>query len=237
MVNICIADLRKDLRTGASAERAAHAQKYVKTAPGEYGAGDKFLGLRVPEVRRLARKYRKLTLKQATSLLRSPVHEERQLALFVLVLQFERGQEVERERIFTIYLDHTQWINNWDLVDASAHHIVGGWLQTRDRKLLTELAASNILWERRIAVIATFLFIHQHDFSDALRIAELLLADKQDLIHKAVGWMLREIGKRDLEVAERFLRKHYPKMPRTMLRYAIEKFPEPKRQAYLKGTI
>jgi 3-methyladenine DNA glycosylase AlkD len=218
-------------------DKAAHAQGFFKTAPGQYGEGDVFLGIRVPETRKMARKCQDLTLKQATSLLHSKFHEERLLALLVLAWQFSRGDIKKQRSIFNIYLDNTRFINNWDLVDSSAHLIVGPWLENRPRKKLVQLAQSDMLWERRIAMMATFHFIRKNDFQDSLTIAEMLVHDSHDLIHKVVGWMLREIGNRDRQVEEAFLLQYYRKMPRTMLRYAIEKFPEPLRLQYLKGTI
>jgi 3-methyladenine DNA glycosylase AlkD len=167
--------------------------------------------------------------------LRSPVHEERLLALLIMVGRYGKGDERERNRIYRLYLGSTRWINNWDLVDVTAAHVVGAHLEKRDRSLLTSLARSPSLWERRIAVMSTFHFIRRDDFGDTLRIARLLLGDGEDLIHKAVGWMLREVGKRDRRVEEAFLRKHSADMPRTMLRYAIERFPEKLRLRYLKG--
>jgi len=216
--------------------KAAHAQGFFKTGPGQYGEGDIFLGIRVPETRKMAKQCRDLSVKQVTTLLQSKFHEERLLALFVMVWQFPRGDIKQQRILFNLYLENTKFINNWDLVDASAHFIVGPWLQDRPRKLLFDLANSEMLWERRIAMMATFHFIRKNDFQDALVIAEKLLADEHDLIHKAVGWMLREIGNRDRAVEEAFLLQYYHQMPRVMLRYAIEKFPEELRLQYLKGT-
>ncbi len=218
-------------------KKADHAQGFFKTGPGQYGEGDIFLGIRVPQTRKMASRCRGLSLKQITTLLKSKYHEERLLALFVLVWQFPRSESLKQEAIFDLYIGHSAYINNWDLVDSSAHFIVGPWLQKRPRTLLSQLALSDLLWERRIAIIATFHFIRNNDFSDALVVSEILINDDHDLIHKAVGWMLREIGNRNRAVEEDFLRIHYHTMPRTMLRYAIEKFPEDLRQAYLKGTI
>jgi 3-methyladenine DNA glycosylase AlkD len=232
-----LAEIRSEMRALGDSEKAAHAQGFFKTGPGQYGEGDRFLGIRVPVTRMVAKKCRGLTLKQTTGLLHSPYHEERLLALFVWVWQFPRANNRDQQKIVDLYLANTRHINNWDLVDSSAHLIVGPWLQDRPRDLLYGLATSDILWERRIAMMSTFHFIRQKDFDDALRIAEVLLLDDHDLIHKIVGWMLREIGNRDLESEEAFLRRHFRVMPRTMLRYAVEKFPEELRQQYLKGTI
>jgi 3-methyladenine DNA glycosylase AlkD len=214
-----------------------HLQRFFKTAPGEYGAGDKFLGLRVPALRRLVRDYRQLDDSHALEMLASTWHEERLLALMLLVDGYDRGDGSRRERIHRAYLEHTRYINNWDLVDASAGYIVGPHLDPREIDLLERLARSDDIWERRIAIISTFHFIKRNEFGPTLKIAGLLLQDSHDLIHKAVGWMLREVGKRDRKVEDAFLKKHYRKMPRTMLRYAIERHPERIRKHYLAGTI
>ncbi|MFQ5675665.1 MAG: DNA alkylation repair protein [bacterium] len=236
-MNVSLKELKAQTEKMANKEIADHSQRFFKTGPGEYGEGDKFLGIRVPETRKLARKFRGLPHAEVLELLKSEFHEERLLALFILVENFKKGSEVEKAEIYHAYLSHTKFINNWDLVDSSAHQIVGGFLSDRDRRPLDNLAKSQNLWERRIAIIATYCFIKRGDFSDTLKIAEILLSDKEDLIHKAVGWMLREIGNRDLDSEEKFLQKHYKTMPRTMLRYAIEKFDENKRRAYLRGKI
>ena len=229
--------LRTALKALADPKVAAHSQRFFKTGPGQYGEGDQFIGIRVPVLRRLARQYKDLPIEQAENLLRSKIHEYRQVALFILVGRYRRGNEAEREVIYTCYLRNTVHINNWDLVDASAEHIVGAWLQNRSREPLKRLAAAGSLWERRMAVLATFHYIKKGEYEETLRIAQLLIGDREDLIHKAVGWMLREVGKRSSATAEVFLRRHYRAMPRTMLRYAIEKLPEAKRQAFLKGHI
>ena len=229
-----LASVRRDIRKIARAERAATNKWFFKTAPGEYGAGDRFLGVTVPQLRALAREYRDMPLESVVRLLQSPWHEERLLALLILVGQHVRGDRNTRRAIYQAYLRNTRCINNWDLVDCSAAQIVGAHLQTGPRgPLLRRLARSNSLWERRIAMIATYHYIRQKDFKDAQAVATLLRRDEHDLIHKAVGWMLREIGKRDRRVEERFLRKYARTMPRTMLRYAIEKFPPPLRRKYL----
>lgn len=209
--------------------------RFFKTGPGEYGEGDSFAGLRIPAVRKLASEYRDLPLAECSRLLRSRVHEVRMLALLILVRAYAKGEAAARERIFGLYLKSTRRINNWDLVDASAEHIVGAHLVSGSANLpiLDELAASRQLWERRIAIMATFHFVKKRQFEPTLRIAEKLLRDEHELIHKAVGWMLREVGNRDLTTEERFLRRHAVEMPRTMLRYAIEKFPEGKRKAWM----
>ena len=210
---------------------------FFKTGPGEYGEGDRFLGIRVPTIRSVARRHADLPLPGIRALLKSVYHEERLLALLIMVLQFQRGDEAKRRALYELYLSSTDRINNWDLVDLSAQQIVGAWLFDRSRRPLRGLARSASLWERRIAIVATYHYIKQGDVSDTLSIAEILLHDTHDLIHKAAGWMLREVGKRDRAEEERFLRRHYRAMPRTMLRYAIERFPEPLRRAYLAGTV
>jgi 3-methyladenine DNA glycosylase AlkD len=216
--------------------RAEGVARFFKTGPGEYGHGDRFLGLRVPQVRALAREYRDLPLAETATLLRSPWHEARLLALLILVGLYQRGDEAARAAIHRLYLRSTASINNWDLVDCSAEHIVGPHAPAVRRALLRRLARSSNLWERRIAMLATFHDIKVRRFAEPLAIAGLLVNDRHDLIHKAVGWMLREVGNRDRAVEEAFLRKHAATMPRTMLRYATEKFPEPLRQKYLKRS-
>jgi 3-methyladenine DNA glycosylase AlkD len=232
-----VQEIRAKLRKLGDKERAKNSQWFFKTGPGEYGEGDRFLGIKVPELRKLAKEYQAIPLTETTQLLQSPIHEERLLALLILVRAFANGDERFKETIYHLYLDNTQYINNWDLVDLSAVYIVGAFLMEKSKKPLYALAKSNSLWERRIAIIATFYFIKDGELTESMKIARMLLSDKEDLIHKAVGWMLREVGKRHLATEERFLKEHYKKMPRTMLRYAIEKFPEPKRQRYLKGKI
>ncbi len=230
-------ELRARLRTHADPAIAAHSQGFFKAFPGGYGEGDRFHGIRVPVVRAVARGGRDLTLKQVLSILRSKWHEERLMALVIMVERFKRADEAERRELHEAYLANTEHVNNWDLVDISAHHLVGAWLLDRDRKLLRRLARSRSLWEQRIAVIATFAFIREHQFGDTLELADLLLHHEHDLIHKAVGWMLREVGNRDRAVEEAFLADRYAGMPRTMLRYAIEKFPERRRKQYLRGSV
>lgn len=228
-----LASVRRDIRKLARAGHAKSNRSFFKTAPGEYGAGDRFLGVTVPQLRTLAREYRDMPLKYVARLLQSPWHEERLLALLILVSQYVRADARARHTIHQLYLRNTRSINNWDLVDSSASQIVGAHLETRNRRVLRRLARSKSVWERRIAMIATYHYIRQRDFKDALAIAALLRRDEHDLIHKAVGWMLREIGKRDRRAEERFLRKHARRMPRTMLRYAIEQFPPALRRKYM----
>jgi 3-methyladenine DNA glycosylase AlkD len=234
MVKPSIVHLRRDLRKVATPARARVNSWFFKTGPGEYGEGGRFLGATLPELRRLARAYRELPLGQASRLLRSPWHEERLLALLILIEQYRRGDAAARNAIYRLYLRSTKYVNNWDLVDCSAEHIVGRHLDGGDRTRLRRLARSRSLWERRIAMLSTFHYIKQQQFDDALAIAEALLSDEHDLIHKAVGWMLREIGKRNRRAEERFLRAHARHMPRTTLRYAVEKFPAPLRRRYLR---
>jgi 3-methyladenine DNA glycosylase AlkD len=228
-------EVRARFRKLASKETAQALQWFFKTGPGEYGEGDVFIGIKVPTLRAVAKEFEAAPFDTLKALLTSKIHEERALALMILVRQFDRGSDEARERIYRFYLAQMRFINNWDLVDGSAPYIVGPYLWTRDRKQLYVLARSASLWEKRIAILATQYFIRQNDFADALKISKILLTDEHDLIHKAVGWMLREIGKRDLAAEEEFLKAHYRKMPRTMLRYAIERFPEPKRRRYLRG--
>ncbi len=235
-----LAEVRRELHALADPEVATFLQGFFRTGPGGYGKGDRFLGIRVPRLRSLARAHRNLSLDEALELLRSPWHEERLLALFILVDRHKRVGGEEREAIFRAYLDNTRYVDNWDLVDASAPGIVGGHLdpgEARTLATLETLARSAVLWERRIAILATYPWIKADQFGPTLRIAEMLVQDPHGLIHKAVGWMLREVGKRDRGVEEIFLRAHYRTMPRTMLRYAIERFPEESRVGYLRGEV
>lgn len=216
---------------------AIHSTRFFKTGPGEYGEGDQFLGIRVPELRKLVKQFRDLAVQDMLALLHSSFHEKRLLAALMLVDGFQRGSEAEQQAIYDLYLEHIPTsINNWDIIDTTCPHIIGAWLYKRDRFILYTLAASNNLWQRRASVLACFYFIRQNDFADGLKIVESLLLDREDLIHKASGWMLREIGKRDREVEERFLEKHCRTMPRTMLRYAIERFEQEKRKYYMEAA-
>ncbi|MDZ4165983.1 MAG: DNA alkylation repair protein [Smithellaceae bacterium] len=228
--------MRQRLRQFASGEKAIILQRFFKTGPGQYGEGDRFLGIVTPDIRLVAKECRDAPLAAIRKLLRSMWHEERLLALLILVGRFERGDARIQKKICDLYLRSARFINNWDLVDLTAPKIVGPFLADKPRAPLYRLAASENLWERRIAILATFHFIRRGDFTDTLAISGLLLRDREDLLHKAVGWMLRETGKRDSAVLEGFLRKHYAALPRTTLRYAIERFPEPKRKQYLEGT-
>jgi 3-methyladenine DNA glycosylase AlkD len=227
-------DARNQLQSLASPTAAKAAARFFKTGPGQYGEGDTFIGINVPTLRTVARSFRALPLDEIQSLLHSPIHEERHLALMILVLQVTKCEDAHRKRAFDLYLGNTRFVNNWDLVDCSAPQIVGGFLLTRPKKPLYALAKSKSLWERRIAIVSTQHFIRHDKFGETLAISELLLKDTEDLIHKATGWMLREVGKKDQSVLEGFLDRHAGVMPRTMLRYAIERFPSEQRRAYLQ---
>lgn len=226
-------EIKAALRQAARPGDAEFLQRFFKTAPGEYGAGDVFLGVRVPAVRQLARRGDGLARAEVLQLLRSRFHEERLLALVLLVRRFERGTEPERQEVVDLYLREIQWVNNWDLVDVSAPTILGGWLLTRPRGLLNRLGRSPSLWERRIAVLATFALIRAGQYADTLRLCGRLLNDREDLMHKACGWMLREIGKRDRATLLEFLEAHVAVMPRTTLRYAIEHLSPAERKRWL----
>ncbi len=228
---------RKELERHGSKEKARILQGFFKTGSGEYGEGDVFLGVKVPEIRKIAGRHQDMKLRDTVRLLKSSIHEERLLALIILILRFSRSSESEKKAVFELYLKHTRYINNWDLVDLTAGQIVGAFLANKSKKVLYGLARSKNLWERRISIIATHHFIRNNKFNDTLKIARILISDEDDLIRKAVGWMLREVGKRDLNAEEKFLEKHYQTMPRVTLRYAIERFPESKRKSYLKGKI
>ena len=232
-----IPEIQRRLRKLANKEKARILQGFFKTGPGQYGEGDVFLGITVPVLRKMAKEWRETTVADSLTLLRSELHEQRMLALFLLLQTYQQGDEAVRKKIYGAYLKNTRHINNWDLVDLSASHIVGDYLSDKNRTPLYALARSRDLWEKRIAIIATLRFIRDDEYADTLAIAALLVRDDRDLIHKAVGWMLREVGKRDVATLERFLQEHYRVMPRTMLRYAIERFPEAKRQRYLKGKV
>jgi 3-methyladenine DNA glycosylase AlkD len=231
-----MANLKQEIAKHANAKCAAIMQRYFKTGKGEYAEGDIFLGLNVGEQRKIAKKFNEVGLSELKPFLNSGIHEGRLIALFILVEKFAKAGEEEKKKIFDFYLENMQGINNWDLVDLSAPKIIGQFLLGKDKSSLYKLAKSQSIWEKRIAIMATHAFIRQKQFEDALKISEILLQDRHDLIHKAVGWTLREIGKTDLAAEEKFLKIHCKEMPRTMLRYAIEKFPEKKRKAYLNGS-
>ena len=236
-MNNQVANIKNEMRKLANKKIAEHSQRFFKTGKGQYGEGDIFLGIRVPVLRKIAKKFRRISLAEVSKLLESKFHEERLLSILMLVNLFKSGDEDDQELIYELYLDKTKFINNWDIVDISAGNIVGAFLFEKDKAPLYRLVLSENLWERRIAIVATFYFIRNDEFDDTLKIAEILFTDKEDLIHKAVGWMLREVGKRVIEIEEEFLEEHYLKMPRTMLRYAIERFPETRRKMYLKGQV
>ena len=230
-------DLKKQLRLYADLERGDTLHMFFKTGKGDYGEGDIFLGITVPNSRKVARKFTGLYLSEIKKLLYSKVHEERLCALLVLVDKFRVVDEKGKKEIFDFYIKNAKQVNNWDLVDTSAAKIAGEYLLYKPKDILYKFAVSKNLWEKRISIIATAAFIKNKKYKDTLKIAEILIGDTHDLIHKAVGWMVREVGNKDLETEEKFLKKFYKKMPRTMLRYATEKFPEEKRLKYLKGNI
>lgn len=228
--------IKQHLSSLADEKIAAHSRRFFKTGKGEYGEGDQFLGIRVPPLRAVAKKHRNIPRSQIEKLLSSAFHEIRLCAAFILVDQFKRADVDAKTDIYNFYLANSGAFNGWDLVDSSAHQILGGYLFNRERDPLYQLASSSMLWERRMAIIATLYFIREQDYADTLAIAEQLLEDEEDLIHKATGWMLREVGKRDPGAAESFLITHHRNMPRVMLRYAIEKLPTEDRKRYLDGT-
>lgn len=236
-----VRELKRALGEYADAERAVHAQRFFKTKEGEYGFGDEFIGVTMPSIRRVTKQFRTAPLATVEKLLQSKVHEERMLALIIMVEQYKRADAQGCETLYACYVRNLAQVNNWDLVDVTTPHIVGAHLYSRQKgevkRTLQAWATSESLWERRVAMLATFYFIQQGKFTEALGVAQILRNDTHDLIHKAVGWMLREVGNRDRAVEERFLQKYYKTMPRTMLRYAIEKFPEPLRQQYLKSEV
>ncbi|ATB27296.1 DNA alkylation repair protein [Melittangium boletus] len=230
--------IQDELASAANPEKAAFFPRFFKTGPGQYAEGDVFLGVTVPEQRRIARRHKHLPLEQLRVLLRSEVHEHRLTGFIILVEKFEREDALGRDRLFAFCREHLAGVNNWDLVDLVAPRLMGVHLlaHPEHKSLLDEFVRSPVLWERRIAIMATFAFIRAGEFSDTLRLAEVLLQDPHDLIHKAVGWMLREVGKRELASEEAFLDRHAGRMPRTMLRYAIEKFPLERREHYMKAA-
>ena len=232
-----LSEIRKEISKQKNPKQAVILQRFFKTGKGEYGEGDVFYGIKVPVQRTIAKKFNDLSPDDLKELIKSKIHEERLIAAFILVDQYKKGDEKKKKIVFDFYLKNRKGINNWDLVDLSAPKIVGEHLLNNEKELLYKFARSKDLWEKRIAILSTQTFIREHFFEDTLNISEILLQDKHDLIHKAVGWMLREVGNRDIKTEEEFLHKHYKTMPRTMLRYAIEKFPEKKRKDYLEGRI
>lgn len=225
--------IKKEIKLLSDPERAKNLSWFFKTGKGEYGEGDKFIGLTMPQIRQLAKKYKLLSISEIEELVCSGIHEERMLALIIMTLRYPQ----EKDKFYKLYIKNRKHINNWDLIDVTCPRIVGDYLFDKPRDMLFEFAKSKNLWEKRISIIATAYFIQKNDFSDTFKIAEILLKDKHDLIHKAVGWMLREVGKRNKKAEEKFLQKHCKNMPRTMLRYAIEKFPEHERKKYLSAKF
>ena len=230
-------ELKKTIRANANKDHAKTMQWFFKTGKGEYGEGDKFIGIKVPVQRKIAKKFGELDLEDLQKLLNSKIHEERLISLLILVDKYDKADEKVKDKIYRFYKKNRRKINNWDLVDLSAPKILGIHLLNHDKQILYKYAHSKNLWEKRISIISTYSFIKNHDFNTTLEISDVLLNDDNDLIHKAVGWMLREVGKQSLQILEKFLKPRYKKMPRTMLRYSIEKFPEKKRKKYLKGEI
>lgn len=233
-----LGDVRAELHKHAGLKKAGYLPQFFRAVPGGYGEGDQFIGVAVPVQRTVAKKfYKEINMEELTELLSDPIHEHRQTALFMMVYRFEKADSVGKKALVDMYLENLDFVNNWDLVDASAEKILGAHLFDKDRAILYKLAGTKRLWRERVAIIATFYFIRKGQYEDTLRIAEVLLHHPHDLIHKAVGWMLREVGNRDLETEMHFLKKHYQQMPRTMLRYAIEKFEPEVREAFLKGRV
>ncbi|MFA5173685.1 MAG: DNA alkylation repair protein [Candidatus Pacearchaeota archaeon] len=232
-------DIHSYIEKHADKKNAENLQRFFKTGKGEYGEGDIFLGIKVPIQRKIVKEFKDLEINKIQNLLDSKIHEKRFIGLLILIEQFKKANEENKKNIFDLYLKNTKNINNWDLVDLSAPNIVGNFLLDKNKDILYQLANSNDLWEKRISIISTFSFIRKNEFEDSLELTKLLFNDRHDLIHKAVGWMLREIGKKDINVLESFLKEdsRYKQMPRTMLRYAIEKFDEEKRKKYLRGNI
>jgi len=230
---VYLKQLKSELNKLANKKQALILQRFFKTGVGQYGEGDIFLGIKVPVQRIVSKKYIGLNFKSLADLLNSKTHEYRLIALMILLSQYKKADKSAKKKIVGFYLKNTKNINNWDLVDLSCHYILGDYLLNKNRKILYKLARSKNLWEKRIAIISTFAFLRNKEFNDTIKISEILLNDKHDLIHKAVGWMLREVGKRDRIILEKFLNKHYKAMPRTMLRYAIEKLSDKKRKFYL----
>ena len=231
-------EARKEIQALANKEIAVHSLRFFKTGKGQYGHGDLFLGVRAPKIRSIAKEHIDISTTDMKTLICSKYHEERFLGLIILVNKYAKTKDKKnRNQLYKIYVSSFKHINNWNLVDVTCPHVTGKHLIDKDRTILYKWAKSEDLWTKRIAMVSTFSFIRKNDLEDTFKIAEILLHDEHDLIHKAVGWMLREAGKRDIKKEETFLKKYYKTMPRTMLRYSIEKFPESKRQKYLKGTI
>ncbi|RHX80841.1 DNA alkylation repair protein [Leptospira yasudae] len=228
-------DVQKALQKLSDPIKADFLTRFFKTGPGEYAEGDVFLGIVVPDQRKIAKAHKDLPLEEIELLLRSPIHEERLTSLFILCNRFAKANETERKALHAFYLKHLKHVDNWDLVDLSSRVLIGEFLLDKDRKILYKLSESSNLWERRISILSTYAFIRNGDFKDTLKISKLLLNDSEDLIHKGVGWMLREVGNRDLKTETDFLDKYAEQMPRTMLRYAIEKLPEALKRKYMNS--
>ncbi len=228
-------EAKKELRRSADPEKANILQRFFKTGKGEYGDGDKFIGATMPKIRNIAKKFSEMAISETEKLLHSDIHEERMLALCILIRQFQRADEGSRKKIFYFYLKNTEHINSWDLVDLSAPNIAGVYLADKDRKIIYKLAKSKVLWERRIAILSTFAFLRKGDCEDTFKVSEMLLDDKEDLIQKAIGWMLREVGKRcSIQAEKEFLKTHSAKISRIALRYAIERFPNNEKIRFMK---
>jgi len=230
-------NIKQELQNFANSEKAKLLQRYFKTGKGEYAEGDIFIGIVMPDIRKVAKKYfKEISLRDIQELLNSKIHEERMCALVMLIEKFKKAKKnpLERRQIFELYMKNTNRINNWDLVDVTCPHIVGEFTKKEGTEILKQLARSKNLWERRIAIVSTYSFIRKRNFGETLAISEILLTDEHDLIHKAVGWMLREVGKKNKNVLELFLSSRHKQMPRTMLRYAIEKFPEEERKRWME---
>lgn len=229
-------EIKNELKGLGDAERANHGERFFKTGKGEYGEGDKFIGVTVPSQREVAKKFKHIPLAEVFELMKSEIHEHRLTALFILVDKYKKADFKTKKQILDFYLANLKYVNNWDLVDSSAHKIVGEYLlkYPEERDILYKLARSNHLWSKRVAIISTFTLIRDKQFDDALKIAEILLKDGHDLMHKAVGWMIREIGNRDHAMEKKFLDKYFKCMPRTMLRYAIEKLPSAEKSFYMQ---
>lgn len=238
-MTLLVEQIKAALKDKAIPEKAAFFPRFFKSGPGEYGEGDKFLGVKVPEQRKIAKSvFKEISLGEIETLMHDPYHEVRLTGVMILVYRYEKLKfDEERKELVDFYLSNLKWVNNWDLVDVSCHHILGHYYLNRDKSLFYELAAKDHLWSQRVAMVTTYYWIKRGEFEDALALAKRFLDHPHDLMHKAVGWMLREIGNQDFEVEYEFLKKHYQQMPRTALRYAIEKFDEDLRQDFLKGRI
>lgn len=233
-MNLTASDIISELNSLENPADAQFLQRFFKTGKGEYGEGDVFIGLRVPTTRQICKKYKDLPVNEIEKLLESPIHEHRLAAVIIMRIQAERANSVLRKSLYDLYLRRADRVNNWDIIDISCHKIVGAYLADKDRAILYKLARSKQMWERRIAIVSTAHFISKNDLDDTFKLAEILLKDKEDLMHKATGWMLREAGKKDEARLKEFLDKHATTMPRTMLRYSIERLHPADRAHYMK---